>query len=365
MATVERYPSKRILSGVFLLITALHVAVLSDIDPIIEKRSPAIARRTVSLNLKNAWQPPVPDSATAEKPAAVTSESAAIEAPPLETASTSAARHPAEQPESPPSIVESQAVQATPAPAAPKAAPEPDPVPAAPLDNEQYTEIAAIVPEVDEPSHSDQRHSNQQLQTTNSQNNSTDVKVPSFQRKPGSIQDRSWNPDSTEITGVDTRIPAIENPDTRKKLSSPQKPESTVVASLEEQTNILGASQPAASKREEKPAPPTPPPAEKPQINWNAMIGDFMSGIDTQAVYPLAARRRRQQGTVVVRLTLSTEGQVSEIRLDRSSRFAMLDKAALKLINRRSDLLEKMIADSGTRPGKQIQLSLPIQFRLR
>jgi protein TonB len=48
--------------------------------------------------------------------------------------------------------------------------------------------------------------------------------------------------------------------------------------------------------------------------------------------YPMESRRKREQGTVVVRLLIGTDGRVSEISIAQSSGFARLDQAALQAI---------------------------------
>lgn len=48
--------------------------------------------------------------------------------------------------------------------------------------------------------------------------------------------------------------------------------------------------------------------------------------------YPMESRRKREQGTVVLRLLIGTDGRVSEISIAQSSGFERLDKAALQAI---------------------------------
>lgn len=50
--------------------------------------------------------------------------------------------------------------------------------------------------------------------------------------------------------------------------------------------------------------------------------------------YPLEARRRREQGTVVLNVLLSIDGRVFEISVDRSSGSDRLDNAALAAVSR-------------------------------
>ena len=48
-------------------------------------------------------------------------------------------------------------------------------------------------------------------------------------------------------------------------------------------------------------------------------------------VYPASATRRGQQGTVVLLLTIDTQGNVSNARIAKSSGFPALDAAVLKV----------------------------------
>lgn len=46
--------------------------------------------------------------------------------------------------------------------------------------------------------------------------------------------------------------------------------------------------------------------------------------------YPLAARRRGQQGSVLLNITVSPTGRATEVSLQQSSGFELLDQAAIK-----------------------------------
>jgi periplasmic protein TonB len=85
------------------------------------------------------------------------------------------------------------------------------------------------------------------------------------------------------------------------------------------------------------PAPvvaPPPPPAAAPQGPMQ------VSDLDARAItivppkYPLESRRRREQGTVLLNVTLDAEGAIASVALARSSGFERLDKAALEAVRR-------------------------------
>ncbi|WP_121114430.1 energy transducer TonB [Croceibacterium ferulae] len=85
---------------------------------------------------------------------------------------------------------------------------------------------------------------------------------------------------------------------------------------------------PAAQPAEPAPAPPAQPAA--------AQSGDLGARILSAPPprYPVQSRRRREQGTVELLLTLDTDGSVETIAVHRSSGFERLDDAALSAVRR-------------------------------
>ncbi len=74
-------------------------------------------------------------------------------------------------------------------------------------------------------------------------------------------------------------------------------------------------------------APPAPRPAAPPTLVADNLGATMISA--KPPAYPLESRRKREQGTVVLALTLGTDGNVADIRLARSSGHERLDRAAL------------------------------------
>lgn len=75
--------------------------------------------------------------------------------------------------------------------------------------------------------------------------------------------------------------------------------------------------------------------------------------------YPLAARRRGQQGTVLLNVTVNAMGHVTEISLKESSGFELLDQAALRAV--------RMWEFEPARVGSQrveSRLEVPVRFKL-
>ncbi|MFC4255993.1 TonB family protein [Altererythrobacter xixiisoli] len=84
------------------------------------------------------------------------------------------------------------------------------------------------------------------------------------------------------------------------------------------------------------PAPPAPPAAAAPPAPRTVNLGDIgaqmVSGRPPR--YPTESRRKHEQGTVVLFLTLGTDGRVANISVSRSSGFARLDDAAMDAVKR-------------------------------
>ncbi len=79
------------------------------------------------------------------------------------------------------------------------------------------------------------------------------------------------------------------------------------------------------------PAPPAPPaapaPPSPPAMVQGGNIGTAMVSAKAPR-YPMDSRRKHEQGTVVLTITLGTDGKVASITVSRSSGFASLDNAA-------------------------------------
>jgi protein TonB len=76
--------------------------------------------------------------------------------------------------------------------------------------------------------------------------------------------------------------------------------------------------------------------------------------------YPLLARRRNYQGTVLLEVLVTREGKVGSVRLARSSGFEVLDRAAVKGVR-------KWLFHPGKRGDEVVEMwvKVPIRFQLR
>ncbi len=72
--------------------------------------------------------------------------------------------------------------------------------------------------------------------------------------------------------------------------------------------------------------------------------------------YPLIARRMGWEGTVIVCFTLYPDGEIRNLKVEKSSGFEILDKYALKAVSKASP--------SFPRPSEPVTIVLPITYRL-
>lgn len=106
-------------------------------------------------------------------------------------------------------------------------------------------------------------------------------------------------------------------------------------------------------------APPPPPPAADVLIAPRSNPRRPNAG--AEEIYPAMSKRLGEEGTVVLLLTVSDEGRVTEAKIDQSSGFERLDEAASKEAVRSWRFLP------GTRNGKPetMQFRLKVTFSLK
>lgn len=83
-------------------------------------------------------------------------------------------------------------------------------------------------------------------------------------------------------------------------------------------------------------APPAPPPPPPPKIQPAKAKGSLVGLIDGEADYPPSARRNEEQGTVAVRLSIGTDGRVTNCSVTSSSGSSALDDTTCKILTRRA-----------------------------
>ncbi|KAF1012836.1 MAG: hypothetical protein GAK31_03916 [Stenotrophomonas maltophilia] len=108
------------------------------------------------------------------------------------------------------------------------------------------------------------------------------------------------------------------------------------------------------------PAPEAPPAVQMAGIASEQWEAKLMAHLERYRYYPAAARSRRQEGIVWVRATITRDGRLQALRLERSSGQPMLDDAALKTF-RRAQPLPRIPDDM---PAPQ-ELAVPVDYFLR
>ncbi len=81
-----------------------------------------------------------------------------------------------------------------------------------------------------------------------------------------------------------------------------------------------------------------------------------------QVGYPLAARRERLEGVVILRMRLASDGRVLAVRMSRSSGHAVLDEAALASV---SGIASLSAPPDGVPWDEARELPVPIRFRIQ
>jgi len=164
---------------------------------------------------------------------------------------------------------------------------------------------------------------------------------------------------------------------------APTKPEPVKVQALIETPKPVRPMTPTPAApaqltmREEPPAR-VPPPALHPAVRGDggaSMPGrdgatsEGNPGVTVQAhpsylknpepEYPLAARRRREQGVVILKATVTATGRVAAVEVERRSGFPLLDESALKTVRG----YEFEPARRGGTPVES-QIEVPVRFKL-
>jgi len=93
-----------------------------------------------------------------------------------------------------------------------------------------------------------------------------------------------------------------------------------VVAAIAPPTPVAPVAAPAPK------AAPAAPSAGSGPVSVANLNTNLLSG--APPAYPMAARRKREQGTVVLRLVIGEDGRVMDVTVQRSSGFPALDQAA-------------------------------------
>jgi len=92
----------------------------------------------------------------------------------------------------------------------------------------------------------------------------------------------------------------------------------------------------------------------------NQLLGELQTRLARYLTYPPLARERGWQGTVLLGLHVESNGRLGNVRLERSSGYAVLDRSALNSLNRLGYLTEAVAWLN----GRSVDMQLPVIYRL-
>ena len=104
----------------------------------------------------------------------------------------------------------------------------------------------------------------------------------------------------------------------------------------------------------------TPLQASLPEQTSSLLRADLERAFALHFYYPRLAIKRGWQGNVHISLRIKSNGQLSEIRILRGSGYSLLDKSAMKSINK----VEILPAAVALLDGNSLDLILPVKYRL-
>jgi protein TonB len=115
----------------------------------------------------------------------------------------------------------------------------------------------------------------------------------------------------------------------------------------------------------------TPPPDQPATVNSNTAMASseaalvrirsrLLGDLARHFYYPLLARQHGWEGTVLVGLRVESDGHLEQIRIERSSGYAVLDHSALNSLNR----LGQIAGVSAWLNGRGMDMQLPVIYQL-
>ena len=95
---------------------------------------------------------------------------------------------------------------------------------------------------------------------------------------------------------------------------------------------------------------------EQQKQHLRASVMAFITG---QLNYPAIARRKGWQGVVKLQLLIESDGHISDLHIEQTSGYALLDKAALSSLQ-----LAHVPDASQWLDGKAVSIVVPVEYRL-
>lgn len=139
--------------------------------------------------------------------------------------------------------------------------------------------------------------------------------------------------------------PVVEKPEPiiEKKKERPKKEKKTEHKKFEHKKPMQEPIKETTQKVEEQKTEIVPQPVKPvenapvaPKVDTNELEAQYLSKLRSQIeknkVYPNSAKRLNQNGKVYVTFIISKDGQIINIKINKSSNFEKLDEAALKIL---------------------------------
>jgi protein TonB len=184
------------------------------------------------------------------------------------------------------------------------------------------------------------------------------------------------DPPAVTSIGSTMMVSFVSAPREQEAQPAPPPPVPAPLPPLKSAPSLIAASSPASeavitSAPEELPpapapaAPPAVSPASAPAVNAELAIvpPDYRAAYlnNPGPRYPVASRRRREQGVVMLKVRVSPAGEPEQVQVDQSSGFAELDQAAASVVKERWRFAP---ARQGDRPVAA-WVAVPMQFSLK
>lgn len=120
---------------------------------------------------------------------------------------------------------------------------------------------------------------------------------------------------------------------------------------------VEGTTQPPGSAASTAPA--DVPPGPDKEILWKEYLAHLKEKVEAARIYPAQAMRRDQEGAVILRVVIGTDGRIEEVRIVEPSPFSLLNQAAVETIRSLSSLPPPPPGF-----GNQIEVTIPLVYRL-
>jgi len=159
-----------------------------------------------------------------------------------------------------------------------------------------------------------------------------------------------------------------KKPTKAKKVKKVLKPETTPIIKKEIEKTVSEQAEPTANISSEPTviepvAVVNEPEVErviqeqsKPKFDYAAYTCAVIDSVEANKSYPYLARRKGQTGLVVIVADVGKDGSITDIKIDQSSGYSLLDKDAIKLV--------MSVFPMKNESGETLTVTIPIRYML-